>query len=54
MNDAKRRGPEEGDREPEPGGRGPNLTLIYSLIVVAILVAIGVAAMIVLPFYHRR
>ncbi len=34
--------------------RGPNLVLIYTLIIVAMLVAIGVAAMVVLPFYHRR
>lgn len=54
MNDAKRRGPDDADREQEPGGRGPNLTLVYSLIAVAMLVAIGIAAMIVLPFYHRR
>jgi len=39
--------------EPAPG-RGPNLTLIYSLIVLAMLAAIAVAAFIVLPFYRRR
>jgi hypothetical protein len=40
------------DRE-NPSG-GPNLTLIYSLIALALVVAIGLALMIVMPFYHRR
>ncbi len=34
--------------------QGPNLTLIYSLIVLAILLALGIAAWIVMPFYIRR
>jgi hypothetical protein len=34
--------------------QGPNLKLIYSLIGLAMLLAIGVAALIVLPFYLRR
>jgi len=34
--------------------RGPNLKLIYSLIVLAMVVAIAVAAVIILPFYLRR
>ena len=42
--------PDEG----EPPSRGPNLTLIYTLIVLAMLAAVAVAAMIVLPFYNRR
>ena len=33
---------------------GPSLTLIYSLIGVALIAAIGLATLIVLPFYHRR
>lgn len=50
--------------EPEPAqseseaddspSQGPNLTLIYSLIVLAMAAAIGSALLIVLPFYHRR
>jgi hypothetical protein len=36
----------------EPG-EGPSLTLIYSLIAVALLAAIGIALFIVLPCYHR-
>jgi hypothetical protein len=34
--------------------RGPNLVLIYSLIGLALIAAIGFAALIVLPFYNRR
>jgi hypothetical protein len=32
----------------------PNLTLLYSLIVLALAAAIAIATMIVLPFYRRR
>jgi hypothetical protein len=38
----------------EESGRGPNLTLIYTLIVLAMIAALVVAAFIVLPFYQRR
>lgn len=41
------------ERDDEPRG-GPNLTLIYSLLGAAILAALAIAAMIVLPFYHHR
>ena len=34
--------------------RGPNLTFLYSLIVLAIIAALAIAAFVVLPFYHRR
>ena len=34
--------------------KGPNLTLAYSLITIALLAAIGFALLIVLPFYHRH
>jgi hypothetical protein len=40
------------DEPGKPGG--PNLTLIYSLIVLAMLAAIAFAALIVLPYYNRR
>ena len=43
-------GPESHEDEPE----GPNLKLFYSLIGLALLIAIAIAAMIVLPFYERR
>lgn len=48
----------EVEREDGEAGRGanqgPNLKLIYGLIFAAIVVAIGVATLIVLPFYQRR
>lgn len=34
--------------------QGPNLKLLYGMIALALLVAIGFAALIVLPFYQRR
>jgi hypothetical protein len=34
--------------------RGPSLTLVYTLIALAMVAAIAIAAMVVLPFYHRR
>jgi hypothetical protein len=40
------------DQEKAPGG--VNLTLVYTLIVLAMLAAIVVAVFVVLPFYHRR
>lgn len=45
----KAENPEDG----EPS-KGPSLILMYSLIALAILVAIAIAAIIVLPFYERR
>jgi hypothetical protein len=33
--------------------RGPNLVLIYSLLLVALVAAMGIAALIVLPFYRH-
>ena len=33
---------------------GPNLTLFYSLIALALVAALAVAALIVFPFYIRR
>jgi hypothetical protein len=44
-------GKKEDDGEPS---EGPNLVLLYSLIALALAVAIGLAMLIVLPFYHRR
>jgi hypothetical protein len=38
----------------EPPKQGPNLVLLYGLVVLALLTAIGFALLIVLPFYHRR
>ncbi len=38
----------------DPETKGPNLVLIYSLIALSLVAAIGLALLIVLPFYHRR
>ncbi|MGA2276742.1 MAG: hypothetical protein ABSG00_03985 [Terracidiphilus sp.] len=40
--------------EPQRQQDGPNLKLLYGLLAVALLAAIGFALLIVLPFYHRR
>lgn len=40
--------------EDERPDDGPNIKLIYALIGLALVVAIGVAALIVMPFYLRR
>jgi hypothetical protein len=43
-----------GQRDKETEGQGPNLVLVYGLIVLFFLIAAGCAALIVLPFYHRH
>ena len=48
----KRRDPIE-PPENEPESQGPSLILLYSLIVLAILIATGLAMLIVLPFHIR-
>jgi hypothetical protein len=53
MNEVRPPEPEHPDAE-DDRSQGPNLMLIYSLIVLAMLVAMGIAAWIVLPFYMRR
>ena len=52
MSDANRTTPPPDEQQPQSSG--PNLALIYTLIVLAMIAAIAVAAMIVLPFYNRR
>jgi hypothetical protein len=46
--------PHQPQDENEPESQGPNLTLMYSLIGLALLLAIGFAMMIVFPFWVRR
>jgi hypothetical protein len=46
--------PKPRDEDEAHGSKGPNIALIFSLIGLALLIAIAVAAFIVLPFYHRR
>ena len=53
MNEAKAPDQQQGD-EKEASDRGPSLTLIYTLIVLAMIAAIAIAAMVVLPYYQRR
>ncbi len=45
--------PSPADKSEEPSN-GPNLVLIYSLIALALIAAIAIAVLIVLPFYNRR
>lgn len=45
---------EDEGQESRDKGQGPNLVLIYGLIALGFLVAMVFAALIVLPFYHRR
>jgi hypothetical protein len=49
----------EGREVPAPNetddhSQGPNLVVLYSLIALALVVAIGLALLIVFPFYNRR
>ena len=44
----------EKDADGDEPSQGPNLVLLYSLIALALAVAIGLAVLIVLPFYQRR
>ncbi len=54
MSDAERDpGKHEGNEE-DGARQGPNLTLLYSLIALALAAAIGLALLIVMPFHHRR
>lgn len=50
---SKPRPDQEQDADNEQSS-GPNLTVAYSLLAVAIFAAICIALFIVLPFYHRR
>jgi hypothetical protein len=54
MSRAERTPAEDHDDGESHAYSGPNLKLIYSLIVLAMVVAIAVAAVIILPFYLRR
>jgi len=45
----------QSDNQPEEApSKGPNLVLIYSLIAFALVAAMFLAGLIVLPFYRRR
>jgi hypothetical protein len=42
------------DEPEEKPSKGINLILIYSLLALSLIAALGIALLIVLPFYHRR
>jgi hypothetical protein len=50
MNDPERT---QKDEPEEEKSSGPNLVLLYSLIALALIVAMGLAVLIVFPFYRR-
>ena len=54
MNDPDSRGAGPKDANGNEAAQGPNLILLYSLIALALAVAIGLAALIVWPFYQHR
>jgi hypothetical protein len=53
MSEPERLSRHEADSE-NPPSQGPSLTLLFGLIALALAAAIGLALLIVLPFYHRR
>jgi len=54
MSDTERKDAGQNGRDESAPSQGPNLTLIYSLVALALAVAIGFAVLIVLPFHLRR
>ena len=46
--------PQPQREESDEPSKGPSLVLLYSLIALALLLAVAAAAMIVLPFYEHR
>jgi hypothetical protein len=54
MSDGDRKIPAESPGEEESRSPGPSLLLAYSLIAIALLVAIAMAALIVWPYYKAR
>ncbi len=54
MSDPERPPSGPGNDSQDSPNQGPNLTLLYTLIALALIAAIGLALVIVLPFYHRR
>jgi hypothetical protein len=54
MSDSGSPRPDEKVDPDDKPSTGPNLTLLYSLIALALLAAAAIAAMIVYPFYKGR
>jgi len=54
MSDPKRQPPSTDENDADKAPRGVNLAVIYGLMLGALLLAIALATLVVLPFYHRR
>lgn len=54
MSDPEILRPDDKENPADPPSSGPSLTLLYSLIALALAAAIGIALMIVYPFYRNR
>ena len=54
MSDERHEEIEQRDASSDEPAKGPNLILLYGLIALALAAAIGLAALIVRPFYLRR
>jgi hypothetical protein len=54
MSDPGREIPPPKESQTDDPSQGPNLVVLYSLIALALVAAIGLALLIVLPFYNRR
>ena len=54
MSDTEREPDNLDASQKDDSSQGPSLTLIYSLVALALAAAIGFALLIVLPFYRRR
>lgn len=54
MNDGEQTRPSGNGKTDPESAQGPSLTLLYSLIALALAAAIAIAGLIVLPFYRHR
>ena len=54
MSDSKRQPAVAEENDADRAPRGVNLVVIYGVMLFALLVAMGLATLIVLPFYNRR
>lgn len=54
MSDEEREADQRETDTDDAPSHGPSLTLLYSLVALALLAAIGFALLIVRPFYHRQ
>ena len=54
MSDPGRQIPRDEENDADNAPRGVNLAVVYGIMLVALLIAIGLATLIILPFYHRH